>query len=76
VDILIIFTNKIILSIFWLEIWWDVIKYPNTLCTLVGLVGTGWQKSSLNLKLLPNSVVLPRLVDPYQKKCQLFDIIA
>jgi len=30
VDILIFFKNKIFLSIFWLEIWWDVVKHSNT----------------------------------------------
>jgi len=27
---LIFFTNKNLLSLFWLEIWWDVVKHPNT----------------------------------------------
>jgi len=29
-DFLIFFTNKIFLSMFWLEIWWDVVNHPNT----------------------------------------------
>jgi len=29
-NILIFFKNKIFLLIFWLEIWWDVVKHPNT----------------------------------------------
>ena len=29
-DFLIFFKNKIFLSIFWREIWWDVVKHPNT----------------------------------------------
>jgi len=30
VDILILFPNKIFLSIFWFEIRWDVVKHQNT----------------------------------------------
>ena len=30
VNFVIFFTNKIFLSIFWLEIWWDVVTHPNT----------------------------------------------
>jgi len=30
VDILILINNKNFLSIFWLEIWWDVARHPNT----------------------------------------------
>jgi len=44
VDILILFPNKIFLTIFWLKIWWDVAKHPNSLhlfCKF-GEVGGCW----------------------------------
>jgi len=46
VDILIFFKNKIFLSIFWLDIWWDVARHSNTpgLSTLVGFVDVDWQR--------------------------------
>ena len=31
VDFFVFHTNKIFLSIIWLEIWWDVVKHPNTI---------------------------------------------
>jgi len=27
---LIFYKNKVFLSIFWLEIWWDIARHPNT----------------------------------------------
>jgi len=60
VDIVIFFPNKIILSNFWLQIWWDDVKHRNTPFQQVwGGGSTDWQISCLNLKIAPNPMFLP-----------------
>jgi len=75
VDIFILFNNKIYLSIFWLENWWDVVKHPkyNFSARLVGFVGAGWQKSGLNFKTSRNLCFLP--LGPSTKNVSPFLII-
>jgi len=75
VDFLILFKNKIFLSIFRLEIWWDVVRHPNTPFLHVWWgVGADWQKSGLNFKIPPKSVVFGPL-DPTPKEISTFLII-
>jgi len=77
VDILIVFTNIIFLSIFWLELWWDIVKHPDTHFVLVWWgwwVLAGWQKNGLNLKIPPKSVAFAPL-DPPPKQASTFLII-
>jgi len=74
VDFLIFLKNKIFLSIFWLKIWWDVVRLLNHLfCSFVGFVSVDWQKSGLNRKKLKSMVFVP--LDHPPNKVSTFLII-
>ena len=77
-DILIFFKNKAFLSIFWLEIWWDVIGHPLTPVLQIWwkYVGVDWQKSGLNCKENPESMVFAPLHPPPNKISTFFIITA